>query len=245
MPREPSDFKPVKVKRTFEVIVDMLRNNISSGELRMGDRLPSEREMAQMVEVSRNTVRQAYHILNLLGIVEITKGATGGAVICEPSHRPLTNSLNDLLGLGRMSLKDITEARMFIEQDIIELVFNRFTDADLQILSDLAQQSLDTIDQGRPAHRENLEFHRYLSEIAANPVLKMVYASVLDLFSMILETTADIHMSAQIAREHVELVELLRQKDLQQLLCFTEKHIRGSNERLMIASKGRPILTKW
>lgn len=245
MPHEGSDFKPLKVKRTFEVIIDMLRTKIFSGELTVGDRLPSEREMARMVEVSRNTVRQAYHILNLLGIVEITKGATGGAVICEPSHRPLTHSLNDLLGLGRMSLKDITEARMFIEQDIIELVFSHCTDADLRILSDLARDSLDAIARGRPAHRENLQFHRYLSEIAANPVLKMVYASVLDLFSMILETTADIHMSAQIAKEHVELVELLRQKDLQRLLCFTEEHIRGSNERLMTASQGRPFLTKW
>lgn len=240
-----TDYKPIKVKRTFEVIIDLLRDKIFSGELQVGDKLPSERELAQMVQVSRNTVRQAYHILNLLGIVEINKGATGGAVISEPTHRPLTQSLNDLLGLGRMKLEDMTEARMFIEKDIIELAFMRVTKEDVLVLKGLVRKSFELIEQGEPAHRENLSFHMQLADIAKNPVLKMVYRSLLDLLHMILETTADKKMSAKIAEEHLEIIELLQQDDLDRLLRYIEDHIQGSNERLLAISGGKPLLTKW
>ena len=240
-----TDFKPIKVKRTFEVIIDLLREKIFSGELKVGDRLPSERELAQMTQVSRNTVRQAYHILNLLGIVDIYKGVTGGAIIREPSHRPLTESLNDLIGLGRMKLEHVVEARLFLEKDIIELVFERVTEADLKALEQCAQKSLEIIKAGKPAHRQNLVFHRHLADIAGNPVLKMVYCSVLDLLTMILVTTADIKMSAIIAKEHLAFIDMLRHKDLNRLLAYTEDHIRGSNDRLLAVSKGKPFLTKW
>ena len=245
MPAGKTDYKPFKVKRTFEVIVDLLREKIFSGELEIGDRLPPERELAQMVEVSRNTVRQAYHILNVLGIVEIHKGASGGAVIQEPSHRPLTQSLNDLIGLGRMKLNDIVEARLFLEKDIIQLVLKRMTENDLHVLEQYAQKSLDLIRQGKPAHRQNLAFHYHLADIAGNPVLKMVYASVLDLLTLVIETTADLEMSSIIAEEHLVLIDLLKKKDLDRLTAYTEDHIRGSNQRLIAISKGKPFLTQW
>ncbi len=240
-----TEYKPIKVKRTFEYIVDLLRGKIFSGELKIGDRLPSERELAEMVQVSRNTVRQAYHILNLLDIVDINKGATGGAIVKEPSHRSITQSLNDLIGIGAMTMNDIAESRIYLEKNIIELVHKRITDADIEILRNSAEKSLDLIKQGKPAHQENLKYHHHLAEIARNPVLKMVYSSVLDLLNMVIETTADLNMSAIIAEEHLEFIDLLRENDLQLLLKFSEKHIRGSNERLLAISDGKPFLLKW
>lgn len=238
-------YKPIKVKKTFEYILDILRDKINSGELKIGDRLPSERELAETLQVSRNTVRQAYHILNLLDIVDINKGATGGAVIREPTHRPLTQCLNDLFGLGAMSMEDIAEARLYLEKDIIEMVHQRITDADIEMLRKSAQESLNLIKQGTPAHPENFNYHIMLANIAKNPVLKMVYCSVLDLVNLIVETTADLKMSSIIAEEHLELTDLLRGRDLQQLLEFSENHIRGSNDRLLAISDGRPFLLKW
>jgi GntR family transcriptional repressor for pyruvate dehydrogenase complex len=238
-------YKPIKVKRTFEYILDLLREKIISGELKVGDRLPTERELAEMVQVSRNTVRQAYHILNQLGLVDINKGVSGGAVVREPSHRPLTQCLNDLLGLGAMTMEDIAEARLFLEKNIIELAYRHITDADIDMLRSSSEKSLALIQQGRAAHRENFQYHRLLADIAGNPVLKMAYFSVLDLLNFVVETTADLNMSAIIAEEHLEFLDLLRGNDLQSLLKFTEEHIRGSNERLLAISNGKPFLLKW
>ncbi len=239
------EYEPIKVKNTFEFIVDQLREKIFNGELKIGDRLPTERELAQKVQVSRNTVRQAYQILNLLDIVDITKGANGGAVIREPSHRPLTQALNNLIGLGKITLEDITQARMMIEKDIIELVHERITPSDIERLEQCAKKSMALIAQGKMAHKQNFIFHQQLADIGGNPILKMVYASVLDLLNMVVETTADINMSAIIATEHFEFINLLKKNDLDQLIEYTEAHIRGSNERLYAISDGKPILTMW
>ena len=239
------EYEPIKIKNTFEFIVDQLRKKIFNGELKIGDRLPTERELAQQVKVSRNTVRQAYQILNTLDIVDISKGANGGAVIREPSHRPLTQALNNLMGLGRIKLEDMTEARLFLEKDIIELVHQRVKPADIEILEQCAQKSMDLIEQGTVAHKQNFIFHQHLADIGGNPILKMVYASVLDLLNMIVETTADITMSAIIAQEHLEFIHLLKKNDLDRLIKYTEAHIRGSNERLYAISDGKPFLTMW
>jgi len=240
-----TEYRPIKVKKTFEYILDVLREKINSGELKIGDRLPSEREFAEIVQVSRNTVRQAYHVLNLLDIIDIKKGARGGAIIKEPSHRPLTQSLNDLLGLGSMRMEDIAEARLYLEKNIVELVHLRITDGDIKTLYNSAQKSLGLIKVGKPAHQENLNFHFILANIARNPVLKISYSSVLDLMNLIIETTADLKMSAIIAEEHLEFIDLLQGKDLQVLLNFSENHILGSNKRLLAVSDGKPLLLKW
>ncbi|MBU2509876.1 FCD domain-containing protein [bacterium] len=238
-------FEPVRLKRTFELIIDLLREKIYNGELKIGDRLPSERDMAKMAEVSRNTVRQAYHILDVLGIVYINKGMNGGAIIREPSNRHLTQSLNDLMGLGKMRLEDIIEARILLEKDIIQLACLRISDADIEQLEENARTAQDLLQQGKSPHRQNLEYHLLLADIAKNPVIKMVYSSVVNLLSMIIETTADLEMAKIIADEHLELAALLRKRDLDQLLVFTEEHIQGSKERLIAKSDGKPILTKW
>ena len=73
-------FKPPKIKRTFELIVEELKKEIFTGRYQPGDRLPSERSLAASLEVSRTAIREAYRALELSGIIEIRKGSEGGAI---------------------------------------------------------------------------------------------------------------------------------------------------------------------
>lgn len=234
-------YKSLKRGRTFEVITDLLKEKIFLGEYKPGDRLPTERELAEMIEVSRIAVREAYHALEMVGIVEIRKGTDGGAFICEPDRRPITQTIVDLVRLGRINLQDMGDARLYLEKILMELAVAHVTEEDLARLQSIVDQAFEKIKGGRMAHDENVAFHLCIAEISRNPLLAMVYVSVMDLHLLVLKTLpAEFEASRTIAKEHAEIIRLLRGKKVEALLEFTDRHIRGSNRRLMKLCRQRP-----
>jgi GntR family transcriptional regulator, transcriptional repressor for pyruvate dehydrogenase complex len=237
-----TEYQPIKMRRTFEVIIDLLKEKIFSGEYQPGDRLPSERELSQMVEVSRSAVREAYHALEILDIVEVRRGTEGGTFIKELSHRPLTQSLTDLMRLQKISLAHMSETRLLLEKDLAGLAMERVTSDSLDELEQWVERARKKIKSGMAAHEENVRFHIRLAEASCNPLLTMVYSSVMDLFLLILRTLpANLESSRIIAEEHVRIIELLKSQDLDQLLALLDHHIQGSNQRLMEQSEGNPF----
>lgn len=232
------DFKPIRTRRTFEEVIELLKEKIFSGEFKPGDQLPTERDMAQMVQVSRSAVREAYHALELLGIVQIKKGVDGGTFIREPNNLSITQSINDLLRLRGISLDEMMETRMVLEKDLAALAIKRMTPDGIKMLEDCLQESFEVLEQNMPAHEKNIKFHLCLAELSGNRLLLMVYNSVMDLFKMVLHSAgASYEMSRIIAEEHKQILNLLKKDDLKELLNFMDEHIRGSNERLLEISK--------
>ena len=232
------DFKPIKTRRTFEEITELIKEKIFSGEFKPGDQLPTERDMAQMVQVSRSAVREAYHALELLGIVQIRKGVDGGTFIREPNNLSITQSINDLLRLRGISLDEMMETRMVLEKDLAAMAIKRITPDGIKKLENCIKESFEVLNQNKPAHRENIKFHLCLAELSGNRLLLMVYNSVMDLFKMVLHSAgANYEMSKIIAEEHQKILFLLKNGEIIQLLSFLDEHIRGSNERLLEISK--------
>ena len=103
---ETVSFRPVKTKRAFEEVCDQIRAAILSGRLEAGDKLPSERELATTLDVSRATIREAFRTLEIAGVLSLRKGVNGGAVVMQGDARPITQTISDLLSLGGLSLAD-------------------------------------------------------------------------------------------------------------------------------------------
>src|SRR5271154_5184605 len=99
------------LKRGFELICDEIRSLIASGALRVGDKLPPERELAAKLGVGRNVVREALRSLEIAGLVAPKKGRTGGSFIQASDSRYFTRALGDMTHRGAISLNDLTEAR--------------------------------------------------------------------------------------------------------------------------------------
>src|SRR5689334_1123222 len=85
-------FRPIKTRRIFEEICDAIRARLISGELKAGDRLPSERELSEMLDVSRTALREAIRSLEIAGIVEMKKGSRGGAFITQSGAGQVTRT---------------------------------------------------------------------------------------------------------------------------------------------------------
>ncbi len=233
----------VTARRTFEVIVDMIKERVFSGAYGPGDRLPAERESAAMLGVGRPAVREAYRALELIGIVEIRRGKHGGAFITQRDRQTVTETLSDLIRLRQVNLSELTEARMVLEKHVAELAMFRIGPDGLAQLRACIGIAIDQSRRVITATAENVRFHMLLGEMSGNPVLSMMLGSTLDLLQMIIGAVAvgpDVSLAN--AEEHYRIVEALQSRDTARLRAVLGDHISRSNSELMRLAKGSPLL---
>ncbi len=122
-------FSPVPVRNAFEVTVERLASPIRLGMLRSGDQLPSERELAELFEVSRVTLREAIKALREVGLVESRRGRGGGTFVCTPPSRRSRGPRQIGRAMGD-SLQDALTFRRVVEPGAAELAAMRTLTAD-------------------------------------------------------------------------------------------------------------------
>ncbi|MBW8825995.1 MAG: FadR family transcriptional regulator [Acidobacteria bacterium] len=220
-------FAPVKATRAFDEVIRQLRERIDSGQLRPGDRLPPERELATQFEVSRNTVREAFRMLEITGMIELRRGATGGAFICEGRSELVTQSLSDMMRLAAFSLSDLTEARLWLSSLVTRLACERADDealAPLQANVDEAKAAAAAGDWTRVA-RVNIEFHNVLAELTGNPVLVIIQRSVMGTMAEISAALGPIRTDATV-KSRVRILKHLRAGDADAAVREMERNLK-------------------
>ena len=176
-------FRPVAGKRAFEEIAEQVRASLSQQTLRVGDRLPAERQLAEQFHVSRNTLREALRSLEIAGLLELKKGATGGAFIREGGGGAAVAGLADLYHMGTIRPQHLTEARILIGTEVARLACARRTREDLAALElnvEAAEAATAAGDVDRRA-QINYEFHRLLARAAKNPVLIILTDAMMEM----------------------------------------------------------------
>jgi DNA-binding FadR family transcriptional regulator len=177
------EFKPVAGGRAFEDIARQIRGQLARHALRAGDRLPAERQLAEQFHVSRNTLREALRSLEIAGLLELKKGATGGAFIKEGGGGAAVAGLADLYHMGAIRPQHLTEARITIGTEVARLACARRTKEDLAALVanvEAAEVATAAGDVERRAEI-NYEFHRLLARAAKNPVLIILTDALMEM----------------------------------------------------------------
>ena len=174
--------QPVSTRSAASQIADQIRKGIAEGRLKLGERLPSEHELAADFGVSRATVREAVKILATGGLVQATRGAGGGTFVTLPQTGTLAISLGEVLALwfhaGKASLVQVEESRAWVERGCVRLAAERRTNEDLKEIERCVDQGADrnlTIDQFLAL---DLEFHVAISKAAKNPVLDLSMTAI-------------------------------------------------------------------
>lgn len=172
-PKSNISFGKLSAQRSFESVVEQIRNRIASGELRMGDRLPPERDLANMMGVSRNTIREALRAMEHSGVLELKPGIAGGAFVRNGTASVLKTGLSDLFHLGVISGANLTEARIVVTVAVAKLACERRTEADIEALETNFNQMKEAALAGNYPLRAslNLKFHTILAHATRNPVL--------------------------------------------------------------------------
>ena len=115
------NFKPIKQPRISEEVFNQLKEAILSNDFRAGDRLPSERDLAEQFQVSRVAIREAIRALENNGFVSIRQGAAGGAFVTDLTFEQLASACLDLFLANKISIHELHQVRMLIEPEVARL----------------------------------------------------------------------------------------------------------------------------
>lgn len=176
------DFAPIKRKRLSDEVSAQIQVRIASGELRSGDKLPPERELAESFGVSRGAVREALRTLERTGLIALQAGARGGAFIGQGNPALIGDNFRNLYQLGSVSLDELTEARQWLETTVVRIACTRATDDDLTALT----ANVDEAERLLKARRYDdkidvhIEFHNLLARATHNAVMVMLMGALME-----------------------------------------------------------------
>ena len=162
-------FRPVETKRASEAIFEQIRDLIARGELKPGDRLPSERNMIEMFQRSRPTIREALRMLERAGYIRTVPGSNG-AVVLPPNDKNLENSLADALSIGHISLDQLAEYRTASETVTAGWAALRRTEDDIQAMERLLERMEGSLDDYEQSVSLDPDFHGLIARAAKNTV---------------------------------------------------------------------------
>lgn len=224
-------FTPAEPQRAFDIILEQMRERLRSGELRPGDRLPSERELVEHFQVSRNTVREAIRMLEVAGLVEVKRGASGGVFVSTGGPSLLSRSMSDMLILAAFSPSDLLEVRLWIGTMITRVACENGTPADFDQLQRNIDEAQERTNRGDWAGRSavNHEFQNLLAAACHNPILLVVQRSITEVIREIVFTVGGIRDERLLNSKRV-LVDLLRARDAAKAVKQMESHINMVND---------------
>ncbi|MBE9376289.1 FadR family transcriptional regulator [Saccharopolyspora sp. HNM0983] len=238
--QDGSAWRPLVRAHTYELVVERIEEQILDGTLRVGDRLPAERDLAGMLGISRSAVREALRALQAQGVLRMAVGTgpdSGTTVAAMPSQA-LTRLLRLHVGLANFPLRDVVEARVALERASARSAALAATDADLAELRDLLDR-MDDPDQDRDRFNElDTDFHVAIAEASGNRlVADMTIAIRESLRCPLQQAFRDLGDSwgpiAEVLREdHRGVLRALADRDPQQAEQRMEAHIRGFYARI-------------
>lgn len=170
--------RPIRKMRAYEAIVRQLQSLIAQGELRPGDRLMTERELAEQFRVSRVTVRQALSVLQAMGLVE---SRVGDGTFARGSQVPTVTVLAPVLSPTGSTLLEQLELRRLIEPEVARLAASRATPVHLQEMTRYIGQQKHKMERGQPFIDEDSAFHMAVARSSGNDLLVRMMENIHEL----------------------------------------------------------------
>jgi len=207
--------KPIDNNSVVDKVVKQITDAIFQGELKPGDKIPTELELIETLQVGRNSVREAIKMLLALGILEIRRG--DGTYITESIQPSVLDPLIYSVILQQSSKLEILELRETLEVDILELAIDKATKEDinkLKKLLDEADKAFSNNDYQRLTEMD-LEFHFVLIEIADNQLLGRITKGIMQLFFSSIKKTLENKelVDKEYNRNHKDILSLIINKD--------------------------------
>src|SRR5487761_2724636 len=184
-------------------VIDHVRGMIESGELKPGDRLPPERELARKLKISRSSLRAGIGFLSAMGVLKSRHGA--GTFVSSGPPALGSSSLTVLGALPRFLPWQMFEARIVLESSIAALAAERATGEHIAELAEEVAEMYATIEDPRECLIHDIRFHRTIARAAGNPILaalmETITANLYERRSKTVENALDLKQSAELHRE--------------------------------------------
>ncbi len=174
-----TEFEAVRKTKLYEQVAKQIERLILDGLLKPGDKLPPERELAEMFQISRSSVRDAIRTLELMGLVEPRQGE--GTVVRDPSPSSAVNPLLAMLARKRELVGELLDVRKMIEPPLAARAAAHASAEEIAYLEDILRRQKEKVDRGELAIEEDSEFHYTIATAAKNSVVLKVLDVLMDL----------------------------------------------------------------
>ncbi|MBN2040727.1 MAG: FadR family transcriptional regulator [Spirochaetes bacterium] len=163
------ELSPIKNHKILDIVTDKIKDEILSGKYAPGDKLPSEREFIERLQVSRIVVREAFRKLEAVGLLQVKHGV--GMFVPETGTTAVYEAFSSALQIQKSTMLEIMRASLIIEPAIARFAAENRTDEHLNALKSNIKNLEMLIKENIPSQHLNVEFHSILAEATQNRIL--------------------------------------------------------------------------
>jgi GntR family transcriptional repressor for pyruvate dehydrogenase complex len=227
-------FHPIKPKKVSSQIADQIRSSILAGEFNPGDKLPPERELAEMFGVSRPSVREALNILAASGLVMSYQG--GGTVVLSLVETAAGNPLTELIRFQQERALDVIEVRKGMESWTAYYAAQRALPEDLRRLEEIVDGMQGNLNGLKPSEDLDANFHIVISRATHNIVWLHLMQSLFDamkefqqsVWRAVYLTSEDHHL---LFRHHSHIFDRIKARDADGARDAMIEHLTFAEQR--------------
>jgi GntR family transcriptional repressor for pyruvate dehydrogenase complex len=230
-------FTPAKRTRSFEDVVEQIRNAVIEGKIKKGDRLPNERQLCRIFGVSRSTLREGIRALEALGVVEVRPGAAGGTFATEPRGDQVGSALEALIRFSGATARDLWEFRVSFEGETAFWAAGRATPDDIAALEEIVGEwKVLSADESTPwpvLAEVDVRFHDAIAHASHNQIRMAIMLGLSRAIlraSSSLEPYVDQGMRRAIGNELTAITEAVRKHEQKLSRSRMRRHVKKFSE---------------
>jgi GntR family transcriptional repressor for pyruvate dehydrogenase complex len=223
---------PIKTTKVYEQVVEQIKGMIANGTLKKGDKLPSERDLVEQLQVSRTSIREALRAMEIIGLIECRQG--GGNYVRESFENNLFEPLSVMFMLEKRDPSEIIELRKIIEVENAALAAKRITDEELEelgvIIEDLKNSENEEI-----AVKADKKFHYAVARASKNTLILAVLNAVSSLIDDYIKGARTKILSEEsnrvlLSEQHEKVYLALKKHDAEAAVKAMNKHLDFAND---------------
>lgn len=231
------ELKPIKTRRIYEEIVEQIRELVTRGDLKPGDRLPSERDLVERLKVSRASIREALSALEMMGLLEVRSGE--GTYVRKLRSESVVAPLAWMLTMEKGTVLELLEVRKILEVQAVGIAAENADESDLKELSEAIEDMRNDLKNlSLNGEQADLRFHYAITRATKNKILIRLMDTISDLMQHMLKTSRSKlyegkYTPSLLFQEHIGIYEAVKRKDSKKARDLMLMHLKGVEEEIL------------
>lgn len=241
--KQPELFSKVPRGRLYQRVAKQIQGLIIAGEIRIGDKLPSEAELCEQFGVSRTVIREATKALAERGL--LVSEPRRGTLVTALSRQDLADSFGLYVKASEVSARNLIEVRELLEVKIAELAAERAKPENLVKMEQALEELEKSIGSDEEYISADLDFHMALAEATQNEILAALIGSLVDELQYV-RRASDAGSAGLLEkqrhrdqRHHKAIFECVKRQDKEGAVQGMQQHLQDTTRRYLAAQMGR------
>lgn len=221
--------EPIQRESVPQVIAEQIIDLIASGELKLGERLPSQRDLAKQLGVGVSSLRESLQSLTAMGLIQMQAGR--GTFVSDSFEGAASRFAAVAPLIGTQELGELLEARLHLDSAVAQMACKRATSADLQSVRSAfrAMEAAAASNDMQGLERADVAFHVGIAQAAHNDVMVQLISSLISMISRQIEATP---YSKEVIDQHREILHALEERNPKRAAAAIEAVISTSANHL-------------